>query len=137
MFCVGKKKYNNLQYEIIKLKNTISHLENQIFIKQNIINCNDIMVSLDKVINDNIKLQNKINILLKENRTYSNKIDDFNCVLCLTNVKSIMAFPCNHVVYCKECANNVYNKNSLNDNLLYKCPICRKTIEKLYYIYIW
>lgn len=40
------------------------------------------------------------------------------CVVCTDNYKNVLLVPCNHVVYCLECARN----EKISD----KCPICQK-----------
>jgi hypothetical protein len=46
------------------------------------------------------------------------------CKVCLDSPKCILSMPCNHVVMCEECANQVS-----------KCPICREDIVSTIKIY--
>jgi len=41
------------------------------------------------------------------------------CVVCMTQLKSVILLPCNHLCVCKECSNHPSLKS---------CPICRKNI---------
>lgn len=42
------------------------------------------------------------------------------CVICLSNLKTWMIFPCNHLVFCEGCKDNYLNVERNN-----KCPICK------------
>lgn len=51
--------------------------------------------------------------------------DKFMCNVCKSLEKSYLFLPCNHLVCCKICVNNVC-----------KCPVCRKSIESKIKIFI-
>ena len=61
----------------------------------------------------------------KENEVLRN---DFTCVICLTNKRSHIIIPCNHICLCQNCAFRIRNQN--------KCPICRKVnikVQKVFF----
>ena len=65
------------------------------------------------------KLQNNLSIINKtiNNKLKSNKL----CIICLENPKTILFYPCNHLVCCKMCG---------KDGRIKKCPVCNKKIDK-------
>jgi len=59
---------------------------------------------------------------LNANRTDS--ADTKECVICLTNEKDTLTYPCKHVLLCNSCAQIVIHGDK-------KCPICRTVITEL------
>jgi hypothetical protein len=51
------------------------------------------------------------------------KVEDegIACVLCLTQLRVVLAAPCGHTLYCLECARGETPRD---------CPICRASVEK-------
>ena len=40
------------------------------------------------------------------------------CIICVTNIKSVVLFPCSHMVCCKSCSKHID-----------KCPVCRNEFD--------
>ncbi len=58
----------------------------------------------------------------------SNVEETSRCVVCLTNPKDSLVYPCSHANLCKRCADVLYS-NSMN------CPTCRSGITTVLRIY--
>jgi hypothetical protein len=49
------------------------------------------------------------------------------CCVCLDNKCNIVLLPCNHLILCGDCAQDIYNYNNL-------CPICQTPIQNFCYL---
>jgi Zinc finger, C3HC4 type (RING finger) len=45
-----------------------------------------------------------------------------DCIICMSNEKSVVFAPCGHYICCEECSNSLATK---------KCPICRNKIHSV------
>ncbi|CEF65167.1 Zinc finger, RING-type domain and Zinc finger, RING/FYVE/PHD-type domain-containing protein [Strongyloides ratti] len=109
--CLGRPFYNS----IIPLEDSIIPLQNPI-LHQQLNNC---------YIDQTKPLQTEIKILEKSKENEDNK----SCVVCLTESKTCLCFPCGHVCFCDKCS-KLFSQNNKS------CPICRQEIEgicKVYY----
>jgi hypothetical protein len=67
------------------------------------------------------------------NPSEENKIAEFDdgdsteCVICLTDPRSIAVYPCRHMCMCISCANAMPAQNN-------KCPICRRAATLLLHV---
>tara|TARA_Y100000389_G_scaffold66748_3_gene62964 strand:+ start:100 stop:864 length:765 start_codon:yes stop_codon:yes gene_type:complete len=71
------------------------------------------------------------NVFINQNQNQNqNQIvkNDFTCVICLTNKRSYLISPCNHLCLCQNCALRIKNQN--------KCPICRKVNIKVQKVFL-
>lgn len=50
------------------------------------------------------------------------------CTICCVNKKCVLFTPCNHLVSCSECSQNILNNNGT-------CPVCRVDITNLVPVY--
>tara|TARA_X000001036_G_C20690054_1_gene809077 strand:- start:4005 stop:4670 length:666 start_codon:yes stop_codon:yes gene_type:complete len=68
--------------------------------------------------------QTKMDELTNKNLTMKKQIQ---CVICHSEERNTIFYPCNHVSCCDHCANNLYNL---------KCPTCRSDIQEKKIIYL-
>ena len=69
------------------------------------------------------------NVFANQNQNQNQIVkNDFTCVICLTNKRSYLISPCNHLCLCQNCALRIKNQN--------KCPICRKVNIKVQKVFL-
>lgn len=60
------------------------------------------------------------------------------CNVCLTNPKSVLLRPCNHVNICAMCWDQILSHNEDNSNRKPKCPSCnQEVIEAILNVFIY
>ena len=69
-----------------------------------------------------VKLQNENKSLLEKCVVNRTSIDNYQCIICMKQPKSITFLPCRHTHFCKECADTWLTKKV-------NCPVCRKRVE--------
>ncbi|XP_056011356.1 uncharacterized protein LOC125678274 isoform X2 [Ostrea edulis] len=67
------------------------------------------------------ELQRRLRDLEEENRRLSAQSDRSVCKICRVEEVQVSFIPCNHLVSCRDCVNNLTEK---------VCPLCRQTIQK-------
>lgn len=60
-------------------------------------------------------------VMVKLGNSYTISFSPKQCVVCLTNPRSIVIKPCNHMVLCQECYDTIMQTDGL-------CPLCRVPI---------
>ena len=69
----------------------------------------------------------------KINNVQSDNIPDYywfshdDCCVCMDNKCNILLLPCNHLVLCGDCAQQIYNSTNL-------CPVCQTEICNYSYL---
>ncbi|OMJ65797.1 hypothetical protein SteCoe_37605 [Stentor coeruleus] len=93
---------------------------------QTLISCFKIIKESDNysgvIVKQTIKANEKYYPLLNLYGT-STDSQESECLICLTELKTIAVLPCRHVCYCEACVNEVKNKNKTD------CPICRCPVQ--------
>ena len=94
--------------------------------EQVLINCYKIVKEgkefVSGVVKQIIRINGNYKILTNFYGTSTNG-DESECLICLTEMKTVAVLPCRHVVYCGTCMKDI-SKKSKND-----CPICRTAIS--------
>lgn len=52
--------------------------------------------------------------------------DHMLCIVCLVEAKKFVAYPCGHLLFCKECS-EAYKSNGMSI-----CPVCRRNIHSIF-----
>lgn len=93
---------------------------------QTLISCFKILKEGDNysgvMVKQTIKALNKYYPLLNLYGT-STDSQESECLICLTELKTIAVLPCRHVCYCEACVNEVKSKNKTD------CPVCRSPVQ--------
>jgi RING-finger-containing ubiquitin ligase len=94
---------------------------------------NQILISYYKIVKTDHGFQlTIIKQVIKINNVYklvfslygtSEDSQESECLICLTEVKTIAVLPCRHVCYCEACLEEVKKKNKQ------ECPVCRAKIS--------
>lgn len=58
------------------------------------------------------------------------------CVVCKENPSTILLQPCNHISMCGPCFIKFEMTNSIEENVVYKCPICRSNVTNNIKVFI-
>ncbi|EEB19193.1 zinc finger protein, putative [Pediculus humanus corporis] len=56
--------------------------------------------------------------------------DDALCIVCQSNAKNVVIFPCKHLCLCLDCSLTIMNTQRKN------CPICRRHIDNTIEVYL-
>lgn len=73
------------------------------------------------------KLKNELEKIRTEGRVrgragVDNLLDEQKCIVCWTNPKEVIVFPCSHICLCIDCSAKINSDSK-------KCPVCRGNIE--------
>ncbi|OMJ71307.1 hypothetical protein SteCoe_30526 [Stentor coeruleus] len=105
---------------IIEIKSTDTYGASQ-----TLISCFKIIKESDNysgvMVKQTIEIMNNHYTLLNLYGT-STDSKESNCLICLTELKTIAVLPCRHVCYCEGCVNEVKRKNKTD------CPVCRCSV---------
>lgn len=142
-----KRELSILKTELIKKHNYILDIDEYYKCKLSVIE-NDIFNQYEKLLNEldteNSRLLEELNKKtqelkdiktkylnlcndIKKTKDNESKVDNYICVICLDNMKSILIEPCNHLCCCEDCY-YILKKP--------ECPICREKILHASKIYI-
>lgn len=61
-------------------------------------------------------------VIVRFGSAYTLSFSPKQCVVCLTNARSVILKPCNHMILCKECYDIIIQGDGL-------CPLCRTQIN--------
>jgi hypothetical protein len=69
-------------------------------------------------------------LTLEEKEDVETNVKEQECVICLTNKKTVAYQPCNHLATCNGCARGLLKENNVN------CPLCQKKVENMINLFV-